>query len=369
MKSFKTYFTEASTTSYKNRFDLFNAVAGRIQLNKKAVQYMLPKEEKGKTFRHVTDMKGAEFLLTNKNKNVQISASQIAKICAGVETIGSVLISLTGKPVAWMPEDAFTFLGEGGIRWMDWTHFDGMHRILSRESKYQYFKPLAKILEKYPDMLEAMYGGGHFSAKELYDDQQDSLRTAYQSYGTYFNGSTGERVSDNLRTWMKDNKATANKILTEILNLQAQWLAGVESELKADLGKLYNDMLTVKKKNMVSVFQSMQGLNSYDEVVIDNVKIKNMYIKNSKHMMESMFRHIKGRPKEAEDKELKTFLNKIPNNIPFTFLDWDCGGQMWKDYLIFLKNNKSLDKLDEYLDWLGIKPYKRSKGIQWYINK
>ncbi len=165
MKSFKEFLTEDS--SFSNRFDLFNAVAGRIQLNKKAVQYMLPKEEKGKTFRHVTDLKGAEFLLTNQDKNIQISASDVAKICSGVETGGSVLLSISGKPVVWIPEDAYTYLGERGIRWMDWTIFNIRNKILSKDTMYRYYKMLANILEKYPDMLEAMYTGGHFSAKEL----------------------------------------------------------------------------------------------------------------------------------------------------------------------------------------------------------
>ena len=106
MKSFKQFYTE---NIYSNRFDLFNAVAGRIHLNKKAIQYMLPKEEKGKTFRHITGIDGAEFLFKNKDKDIQISASDVAKVCSGVETDGSIILSVTGKPLIRIPEDAYTY--------------------------------------------------------------------------------------------------------------------------------------------------------------------------------------------------------------------------------------------------------------------
>lgn len=369
MKSFKAYLSEDS--SYSNRFDLFNAVAGRIQLNKKAVQYMLPKEEKGKTFRHVTDMKGAEFLITNKNKNVQISASDIAKICKGVETGGSVLLSVSGKPVVWMPEDAYTFLGEGGIRWMDWTSFNGQHKILSKDTMYRYYRMLANILEKYPDMSEAMYSGGHFPAKELIEDQLDSLRTAYRGYGYYFAGYSGERTADNLRIWMKANKARANKLINDILKIQVKWLAGAESELKSDLGKLYNYLKQSKGDSKAQTkIQNQLSFTKYDEVVLDHVRVKDMYIKLSSNMITYVTQQIKLQSEnyhtKIEENQFKQFLSKV--NVPFAFLDYNCSGKEWIRYVNSLDDTE-MASYNDYLDWLGIKPHKKSQGVQWYVRK
>ena len=102
-----------------DRFDLFNAIAGRIKLDNKASQLLLPKADKSKRFRHSTDFDGATFLSTNKDKDIQISASEIKRVCEGVETTGNVIVSLTGRPVIWFPTDAFTYMGEAGVRWMD----------------------------------------------------------------------------------------------------------------------------------------------------------------------------------------------------------------------------------------------------------
>ncbi len=394
MKSFKEYLSE--DLAYSNRFDLFNAVAGRIHLNNKAVQYMLPKEEKGKTFRHVTDLKGAEFLLTNQDKNIQISASDVAKICSGVETGGSVLLSVSGKPVVWMPSDAYTYLGERGIRWMEWASFNDKHDILSKDTMYIYYRMLAKILEKYPDMSEAMYSGGHFSAKELTEEQLDSLRTAYRGYGFYFAGISGERIANNLRIWMKANKARANKLLNEILKIQIKWLAGAESELKYDLGKLYNSLKQSKGDMRAQTkIQNQLSFTKYDEVVLDHVRVRYMYLKVAEKLTTYIRKHIELQSNNyhlmKEENELKQFFSKI--NVPFAFLDMNCSGKYWNDEILNnitdgempKKNAKgyytsmgdviksktlvSREVFNDYLDWLGIKAHKRSMGIQWYVRK
>jgi hypothetical protein len=370
------------------RFDLFNAIAGRIKLDKDAHERLLPKADKSKRFRHSTNVDGAIFLSNNKDKNIQISASEIKKICGGIETDGSVIVSLTGNPVVWFPTDAFTYRGESGVRWMDWSSFDYSDKLLDSKHKWDYYEKLMKILNKYPDLIDSF---GTSNSDALIKTIRGNLDWRY--FGSQFSRG-GIFLSKQISDWKNNNPKQAKVLLNLILSMQKKWLTAISKKLAPQLSKNYADF----KSNIQS-----SGFSSYDEAVVDNVEVKNLYIKEAfglaNRIQDSKWDFING-VKKPFAKEMKTssygsfskLISALPKNIPFTFLDTNCSGADWNKLLkgVTDKWQEDADKwksnpdgefayawepivpkpvYQEFLDYFGIKEHRRSGGLQWYVVK
>ena len=114
MKSFKTFLTELSQVAHSN---LYNALAGKMKLDKDNASLLFPKAGDKGVFKHMTDSEGTMFLVKNKDPRISISVEKFGKFYGGIETSGSHLLILEGNYITWSPVDATTSVGEDGIRW------------------------------------------------------------------------------------------------------------------------------------------------------------------------------------------------------------------------------------------------------------
>lgn len=381
-------FKQLVEAQTEKRFDLFNAIAGRIKLDDLAHRYLLPEVDKSKKFRHTTDKKGAIFLSNNKDKSVQISASEIMKVCEGVETDGTIIVSATGEPVVWFPTDAFTFLGEKGIRWMDWGQFDYNNALLSDKIKKRYYERLSQVFKAYPDMLRAMFSfnitlsgtvpdSDKIEIDYLVNKMRRHLDNNYTIFSDMFISGKAKIMAQNLKNWMKENPKDAKSLFSLIMDIQRSWLWKASKELRPNLSKAYDNMKTMSGVRKKAMYQMDMGFTDYDEVVINNVVVRNLYLKYSKVLYDWIMKARTSATYERDVKgaiemfiytditELKDFFVKLPSNLAFTFLDSSCSGKQWNK--LIKMDDMSKELFTEAFNYLGIKEHKKTGGLQWYV--
>jgi len=113
-------------------------------------------EECGKrsTFRHITDYVGASFLIKNKKKDVAISAMKFSKEYAGIETSGDITLIIEADYEIWWPQDAYTFRGIDGKRWISMDIGRVFKKIFPQDFEEKYLESLVKLIKKYPNVNE-----------------------------------------------------------------------------------------------------------------------------------------------------------------------------------------------------------------------
>jgi hypothetical protein len=184
-------------------------------------------------------------------------------------------------------------------------------------------------------------------------------------------------MASNLKTWMKENPKDAKSLLDVIMDTQRSWLWKASKELRPNLTKAYDEMKTMSGVRNKAIYQMAKGFTDYDEVVINNVVVRNLYLKYSKEINDWMMNARTSATyerdmKEAlemfvqqDQKELKDFISKLPSNLPFTFLDSSCSGKQWNSKLQWSGYSEEL--WEEVFNYLGMKEHKRTGGLQWYV--
>lgn len=206
-------------------------------------------------FRHITDEAGLVKLINNKDKKLSISATKLGKIWAGVETDGTVVAVIEADYTIWWPKDAWTYVGQDSMRWMDMNkakhvtsnvdtsrRIDALNPIIPTKMVDEYYAALNKLLMKFPQLNDI----DKRTTKNYMLISTDELPTR-----------PNEEV---LGEWVKDNKSLADKIVKAALKLQVKFLDKYSKSIQQKLMQVYHDRQGRRRDRM-------------DEAVVNNVKV------------------------------------------------------------------------------------------------
>ncbi len=256
MKSFKQFFTERQS----GHSDFFLVLAGDIKLDRVSACKIWEECGKRSTFRHITDYVGTSFLINNKDKNVTISALKFSKEVRGIETTGDITLIVEADYEIWWPEDAFTYMGFDGKRWMSIDIGKRINKILGIDFKEEYIKALVKLIKKYSNVNEFIERMKIKTKSRRSNSQLYSLEGLVMNIPSDFEDETYKIV--------EVYKGETAKFTKAALALQAKIL------------DKYSDVI---KKNLVYEFQQSKtnlmrrqqySHRNLDEAVVSNVVVK-----------------------------------------------------------------------------------------------
>ncbi len=208
-------------------------------------------------FRHITDGAGLVKLINNRDKKLSISAFKLGKIWSGIETDGTVVAVVEADYEIWWPKDAWTYIGQDSMRWMDMNkakhatsnvsvsqRIDELNPIIPSKMVDEYYKELSQYLKKYPSLDDAdMRSGGNYML----------TGTSKLGLPTYPNENA-------LNEWIQLNKSDAKKIVKDALKMQVKYLDKYSKGIQKRLMQVYNDRKGRRRDRM-------------DEAVVNNVKV------------------------------------------------------------------------------------------------
>ena len=260
MESFKK-FCEAMT----KHSDAFLILMSDIKLdrgNSCKIWEMCGKRSK---FRHITDKKGANFLINNKDKNVTISAMKLGKRTKGILSYGDIILLLDADYETWFPEDAYTFIGEDGKRWTS-PKARRFTDIFGEDFLEEYKSGLRKLIQnKHPELHEfLMQSDYRYISGNNIIGESDSIN----NFSYDFN-SLNETV---FNEWEKSNKKLVDKFTQDALKYQLDFLDKRSEEIQDRLINMFRNANKSKdNRQMYSMWQ--------DEAVVSNVKVDKVLIK------------------------------------------------------------------------------------------
>lgn len=204
-------------------------------------------------FRHITDGAGLVNLINNKDKNLTISATKLGKIWKGIETDGTVVAIVEADFTIWWPRDAWTYIGQDSMRWMDINkakkvtsnigYAEHLNPIIPKKMVDEYYVALNNLLKKFPALNDI--------------DIRES-----NNYMLISLDSLPSRPNEGvLNYWIKNNKKEADKIVKESLKLQFKFLDKYSDIIQKRLMQIYNDHKGRGRRDRM------------DEAVVNNIEV------------------------------------------------------------------------------------------------
>ena len=258
---------------------------------------------KRSTFRHITDTKGVINLINNKDKNLSISAFKTGKIWAGIETNATAVLIVEGDYEIWWPRDAWTYIGQDQMRWMDMNKAKGatsnvaysidLNPIIPSEMVNEYHVALNNFINKFPALND-------------------------NSFWLSLTKPNEEVLHD----WIKDNKKEADKIVKEALKMQLKYL------------DKYSDII---QKRLMAIYHHRRGekiKNRMDEAVINNVKVKEivaMDVEETEEAISHLGKQVNTKGEINKDIALTTLSNTVLGNV-LLYTDYKGLFTVYNDY-------------------------------------
>ncbi len=309
---------------------------------------------KRSTFRHITDTKGVITLINNKDKNLSISAFKTGKIWAGIETEATAVLIVEGDYEIWWPRDAWTYIGDDSMRWMDMLkaknitgnvdYSKDLNPIIPSEMVNDYYKELNQYLKKYPSLNDA-------------DNRAPHIKN-YLMRTTYKDGSYPSDKST-VYEWIKLNKNDAKKIVKDALKMQLKYL------------DKYSDII---QKRLMAVYHHRRGekiKNRMDEAVINNVKVKEIVAMDVDEMTDTVVRFGELIEQDLMDKSradiviMDTVLGKVLKHTDYKGLF-----TIYNDYDKFAFMDTVISKKYEEDTWgKGLKYLEDEYKVKYFKNK
>lgn len=274
MKSFKEFITERQS----GHSEFFLTLAGDIKLDRGNACKIWEECGKRSTFRHITDTYGAEFLIRNKDKNLAISALKFSKELTGIETDGTATVIVEADYEIWWPEDAFTYIGFDGKRWIAMNKL-AWKKIFPKEFASEYVKALFDMIKKkHPKVHELV------ESMEFYSHGTVIKHMVYHGNTLVNEPLGGVDIPDNLEKleyeFRQDFKSESEKFVKDALSLQLKYL------------DKHSDVI---KKNLVGEFQKSRtdkarrrnySRRDLDEAVVSNIKVTQVILHDDENFPE-----------------------------------------------------------------------------------
>jgi len=226
---FKDYLEEAYINKNKEYFFLLD---GRLPLAPK-LWSRINKLSKIDLAYHITDLKGLNTIIKIQNRKKQISTftKGDSTVARGVETGGGILIELSGESTLNIDGDAWTSLDRNGLRWWD------LEEMSNRK-----LPKLDNLRKKLMDIVIEIMNGFDYEIPSNINNP-----TKYAAF-------------------MQENFAQKDKA----------------KFIKMSLDAVENYIKTIDIDNIIQIADEMSkkiygNLNYYNEVVLHNFKIKNIY--------------------------------------------------------------------------------------------
>ncbi len=319
MKSFKQFFTEKQGT----HSEFFLILAGDIKLDRGNACKIWEQCGKRDVFRHVTDYIGTEFLIKNKKKDISISAMKFSKEHRGIETSGTITLIVEGDYEIWWPQDAFTYIGTDGKRWIQMNK-DAYKRIFPPEFAKEYIKDLLSMIKKkYPkiqEFVEEINYGSEEVRNLVYINPMSVMPVNKPLLGLKIpNKAVISNFEDSI---FKDE---VDKFIKDALALQLKYLDKYSDSIKSKLIAEFQQSKTDKTRRMNYRFGDL------DEAVISNVKVKQVFFSPASDFLNILnrisdgLRQINRLKKEAKDSTTykRIYQTEVPTAKEFKKMDDD----------------------------------------------
>jgi hypothetical protein len=290
MKSFKQYITERQ----KKHSDMFLIFAGDIKLDMDNSCKIWEDCGKRSTFRHTTDLEGADFLINNKNKDVSISAFKMSSNTGGVETDGTVVTIVDGNYTIWWPADAFTFIGSDGKRWIK-TNNQAFNTISSKgvtpdrlyngdseisPFRLEYLSGLYDLIASNTKLMNYRFVTTDFRLNDQSERQSISqpLKDQYlfSNKSHFVDTFYSDKVVEMLVNSYVDEHGEDKKFVKDALALQRKVLDKHSDTIKSNLLKIWKSARTTGTHT-----RGKYKHGGYDEAIIDNIKVQKLIFKLS----------------------------------------------------------------------------------------
>ena len=312
MKNFKQFVTEEQYLTEAKEFDdLFMAMSLMVKLDPTNKKALFPYSGKIDTFRHITNLKGANFLILEPDPKVAISAMKFGKQCASIGTEGGVLLTVEGEYLYWSPRDSWTYRGKQNLRWVSILEAPGRHF------------PESYIQEMFNFILSEYRKLGTWFGEII---------THLDRYNWEYNTKTHQRWFDYLQKIQSHfssymYKPDAKKMLKNIVNKQHELIEKYSTELQTNFIEVYNKM------HNPQYIQKQFGKFKYyhDEAVIKKVKVTGVNFIVADNFRALLDVYQKGGNIAFKDNynELRIHINEFINRWPFktcTITDKNCSG-------------------------------------------
>ncbi len=343
MKNFEQFYTEAQ----RKHSDLFNAMATRIKLDAEASRRIMGVlAGQSGTFRHMTNIDGAKFLINNKDKSVSVSAEKFTKTCHGIETSGNIVLILKANHVIWYPRDAWTYRGEGGVRWMDVQEANRVGSNIPEEFRKKLTQETIKIILQTDENLLKLI--------------KDNYAFVSGDEGWYFyhdlfldNGILEVKISE----YVEKNPKVGQSLLAKLLKLQKKLLLEYSEEIQKNIRRQFKE----------KVYNKGDIKEYYDEAVINNIEVTHILVKERMDKFKVLLSQMDNSDGDLKDQKnyidsavlnLGKFINNFNiKNIPITMVSKNCLIEPFKS---MMKNTDRNWKkyFDIYIDHLGLKRMK-----------
>ena len=343
MNNFKQFYTEAQ----RKHSDLFNAMATRIKLDAEASRRIIGVlAGQSGVFRHMTNIDGAKFLINNKDKSVSVSAEKFTKTCHGIETSGSIVLILKANHVIWYPRDAWTYRGEGGVRWMDVQEANRVGSNMPEEFRKKLTQETIKIILQTDENLLKII--------------KDHYAFVSGDKGWYFyhdlfldDGILEVKISE----YIEKNPKVGQSLLAKLLKLQKKLLLEYSEEIQKNIRRQFKE----------KVYNKGDIKEYYDEAVINNIEVTHILVKERMHEFKVLLSQMDYSDGDLKDQKnyidsagltLGKFINNFNiKNIPITMVTKNCLIEPFKS---IMKNpDRNWKKyFDIYIDHLGLKRMK-----------
>lgn len=289
MKKFKEFFTEAQN----KHSEFYLLLAGDIKIDRTNACKIWDKCGKRDTFRHITNLDGAEFLLKNKDKNVTISAMKFGKTLTGIETKGGVVLVVKGNYEIWFPDDAFSYIDKSGKRWIQLDRYEAHYHIFGQDFFDEYLEKLQSLLEKY-DIMEGLKMFNYRIYDTGHSHQMSVSKTA--------------EFEPFVEKFYIDNKKEMDKFMKEALKMQVKMLDKYSDKITKYLVEKWNESRT-------SSDRKTHYLWKYDEALISNIEVEKIYFTSFGETAEFfyMVKTLKGLIDEAEGENTIEILDEVIN--------------------------------------------------------
>ena len=308
---------------------------------------------KRSTFRHITDTKGVINLINNKDKKLSISAFKTGKIWAGIETDATAVLIVEGDYEIWWPRDAWTYIGDDNMRWMDMLkaknvtgnvdYSKDLNPIIPTEMVNDYYKELNQYLKKYPSL-----------------NQADERPPEHINYMLRSENGSFPPYKHAIYEWVKLNKNDAKKIVKDALKMQLKYL------------DKYSDII---QKRLMTVYHHRRGeeiKNRMDEAVINNVKIKEiiaMDVDETQDAISHLGTQVNTKGEINKDLALTTLSNTVLGNV-LSYTDYKGLFTIYNDYDKFDFMKQIVNKqYSPDLNGMAIKALEDVLKVKYYKNK
>ena len=254
MRSFKSFITEVawSGSLSVSLFDLPRAGISdaKIPISPSIFKRIFPKSIRSTVF-HVTDYDGIEKLKKIQGKKRSISAfynMSTEMIDYGIQTEGGYVVELEGDVLVAAQDDLATQPDKSGRRWIT----------------------LSTIMNAPGDYAAGM--GGKTKLKGFDKDIEEMMMNIIMQYA-----DDPRHMPDINKSWiaLKQEYAREGKILSQIIK---DYIDGMEKIMKKYSRKLAPLFTNYIKKRTLQVDPDSGDTPDWDELVVNNIKIKMIHV-------------------------------------------------------------------------------------------